>query len=101
MHTTTSTQQAAPAGERLPLGARLVERIGYDKAAPLMAAKVYRLPHGAGYLVRFFKNGQAHKTRADYETEDLGDAIGTTKHSVRRAYLHYGSASTVPLSARA
>lgn len=99
--TNTPTGRLARVGEHsLPEGARLLATIGADVAAPLQTAKVYRVPAYLGYrfLVRFFKDGQRHLTRADYEADDLGDATGTAKHAIRRCYRH--SPASVPPSAR-
>lgn len=79
---------------------RLVATIGADKAAPLMTAKVYRDTEAMAYVVRFFKDGARYLPRADYETEDRADALGTAMAEVRRAYRH-SPADAVPLSARA
>lgn len=68
------------------MSGRLIHTAGRDRAAPLMVAKVYRLPHGDGFLVKFFKDGTKHRPAADYETDDRDDAIGTADESVRGAH---------------
>lgn len=78
---------------------RLLATIGADKAAPLMTAKVYRDAENDCFVVRFYKDGRVHLIRADYETDDRGDAIDTAKAEVRRAYRHFDP-SHWPLSAR-
>lgn len=66
------------------MGTRLVERIGFDQAAPIMTAKVYRDTESEGYVVRFYKNG-VHRPQADYETSDKDDAIRTAEFSIARS----------------
>lgn len=78
---------------------RLVAAIGKDAAAPLMVAKVYRDTEQGVFLVKFYKDGTKYRPRADYETDDREDAIGTAKHEVRRAYRH-STPDYIPLSAR-
>jgi hypothetical protein len=46
-----------------------------------LSAKIYRDSDYDGYLVRFFESGK-HNEDADYETEDLQDAIGTAEYSI-------------------
>ena len=46
-----------------------------------LSAKIYRDSDYKGYLVRFFESGK-HNEEADYETEDLQDAIGTAEYSI-------------------
>jgi hypothetical protein len=78
---------------------RLVATIGKDVAAPLMVAKVYRDAENDAYVVRFYKCGWRHLSRADYETDNQADAVGTATADVRRNYRH-SDPSAIPLSAR-
>ena len=68
---------------------RLIERIGFDRAAPLMTAKVYRDTESEGYVVLFFKNGK-HRPQADYETSDREDALQTARLSIEMAHTAKG-----------
>lgn len=60
---------------------KLIERVGFDQAAPIMTAKVYRDTESEGYVVQFFKNGK-HRPQADYETGDRNDALQTARLSI-------------------
>ena len=46
-----------------------------------LSAKIYRDSDYNGYLVRFFENGK-HREEADYDTQDLQEAIGTAEYSI-------------------
>lgn len=64
---------------------KLIARIGFDRAAPVMTAKVYRDPETYGFVVLFFKGGK-HRPQADYETDSREDAIQTATLSVEMAH---------------
>jgi hypothetical protein len=46
-----------------------------------LSAKIYRDSDYDSYLVKFFENGK-HNPKADYDTEDLQDAVGTAEYSI-------------------
>ena len=46
-----------------------------------LSAKIYRDSDYNGYLVRFFESGK-HREEADYDTQDLQEAIGTAEYSI-------------------
>lgn len=60
---------------------RLVKRFGFDLAAPIVTAKLYRDSVAGGYLVRFFKDGR-HRSLLDFKGPSLADARSAAQAAI-------------------
>lgn len=66
-------------GAKATMGMKLVKT--FPAGSNNLSAKIYRDSDYDSYLVKFFENGK-HNAKADYDTEDLEDAVGTAEYSI-------------------
>jgi hypothetical protein len=72
-------------GAKTTMGMKLVKTVPAGSNG--LSAKIYRDSDYNSYIVKFFENGK-HNANADYDTEDLQDAVGTAEYSIS----HYKAA---------
>ena len=70
-------------GAKTTMGMKLVKT--FPTSSQNRSAKIYRDSDYNAYLVKLYDNGK-YNANADYETDDLQDAIGTAEHYINLVY---------------